>query len=83
MARSFVVQGLQAGCDMRSQEGLNAFMEQYNSNLPSVPLPRAPPDIRMVDDPGYATCSAVGGGARQRTSETKRKMQKASRRKNR
>jgi hypothetical protein len=33
MAKSFVMSGMQAGFDMASQEGLNAFMTAYNAQL--------------------------------------------------
>ncbi|UBF27410.1 hypothetical protein K9N68_05520 [Kovacikia minuta CCNUW1] len=33
MAKSFMMMGHQAGFDMASQEGVNAFMHEYNTNL--------------------------------------------------
>jgi hypothetical protein len=39
MAKSFVMQGIEAGYDMTSPEGMNAFMEVFNQRLLSARMP--------------------------------------------
>jgi hypothetical protein len=49
MAKSFIMQGMQAGYDMTTQEGLDAFMAAYNSKLRETGP--APPDFRILPPP--------------------------------
>lgn len=46
MAKSFLTQGIAAGFDMTTQEGLEAFREEYNRNLPA--RPPMPPTVPML-----------------------------------
>jgi hypothetical protein len=46
MAKSFFVQGQQAGFDMSTQEGINAFMAAYNAGQMNRPMPMP----GMIDD---------------------------------
>ncbi len=49
MAKSFMMSGMQAGFDMTTQEGLDAYMRVYNSGLMSG-LPTPGPAIQHLDD---------------------------------
>jgi hypothetical protein len=43
IAKNFIMQGMEAGFDMTTQEGVEAFQQQYNQNLPSrPPMPGMP-----------------------------------------
>ncbi|WP_035984237.1 IS1096 element passenger TnpR family protein [Leptolyngbya sp. KIOST-1] len=46
IAKSFVTQGMAAGFDMTTQEGVTAFQEEYNRNLPA--RPPMPPTVPML-----------------------------------
>jgi len=59
MAKSFMMQGMQMGHDMTTQEGLEAFQAEYNQRLntgggaqlpalPSEMMPEMPADVRMM-----------------------------------
>lgn len=50
MAKSMVMQGIEAGYDMTTQEGMNAFLLEFNSRIqearvPSEPMPGAFPSL--------------------------------------
>ncbi|MGB0563229.1 MAG: IS1096 element passenger TnpR family protein [Spirulinaceae cyanobacterium] len=52
MAKSFMLQGIQAGYDMTTQEGMNAFQTEYNQRLKSdAPINPAMPIVPMVEPP--------------------------------
>lgn len=80
MAKSFVMQGVQAGYDMTTQEGVDAFMRAYNSSLAA-----GGPAGGMPFDPGpFAGGLGWGlepfGPMRDRADrEKKRKARKAQR----
>ncbi|PSR17820.1 hypothetical protein C8255_10565 [filamentous cyanobacterium CCP3] len=46
IAKSFLTQGMAAGFDMTTQEGLDTFREEYNRNLPA--SPPLPPTVPML-----------------------------------
>lgn len=46
MAKSFLTQGMEAGFDMTTQAGVDAFREEYNRNLPAQPV--MPPAVPML-----------------------------------
>lgn len=76
MAKSFFMQGMKAGFDMTSQEGLDAFMLFYNSRLASTHgmLPPLPPEaLTMLPIPGD-----VDRGSRDER-EARRKLRKRQR----
>lgn len=58
MAKSFMMQGMQAGYDMSTQEGLSAFQAEYNrridatqpSDTPTVPMVSPPPEVQQMFD---------------------------------
>jgi hypothetical protein len=71
MAKSMMMEGKARGFDVSSKEGIEQWMSAYNSSLPPPP-PRAP-------GPAFASLSRRTHAARR----SKRKQQKAARRKNR
>jgi hypothetical protein len=46
IAKSFLTQGMAAGFDMTTQEGVTAFQAEYNRNLPAQPA--MPPGVPML-----------------------------------
>jgi hypothetical protein len=98
MAKSFFMQGQQAGFDMTTQEGMEAFMLAYNARLGGLPSPQPlfPPPFDDEDDfddeaPGFRPPSAEIGPtltpkqrAEARNKKRKaRKEQKKSKKRNR
>jgi hypothetical protein len=89
MAKSFTMAGKNAGFDMTSEKGLQAFQAFYNANLPrfgglsdNLLLPLLPEDDW---EPGFRP-DVMGSGHGKKTglkAKHKRKMAKASRKKNR
>jgi hypothetical protein len=80
MAKSFFMQGKQAGYDMESQEGLDRFLIDYNSQLAggSAPLPPVPMPLT------YFFGGAPGDSAPNRKERRqKRKAQRQARKRNR
>lgn len=61
MAKSFMMQGMQAGYDMTTPEGLQAFQAEYNQNLPQQPsspppgMPGMPAGMGMPSIPANFT----------------------------
>lgn len=86
MAKSFMMRAVNAGVDMSSESAIKSWLAQ--DALSSALQPDAhesfggyeQPDIQMVDEPFYAF---AGPSARRPKSKSRRKMQKASRRRNR
>ena len=93
MAKSFFMMGQQAGFDMTSQEGLDAFMAEYNAHILSEGPPQPGPDsfgLPPMGDLGWPMPASLIGDpptrARDRNkakAKQKRKISAASRRKNR
>ena len=91
MAKSFFMEGMQAGYDMTNQDEMNAFMKVYNARvlaegprpvgqsshdlLPSIGFPSAA-------DP-FAPSHSITDDASKKKKKNKRKLAKASRKKNR
>lgn len=50
MAKSFFMMGQEAGFDMGTQEGMNAFLRVYNASLAGAPLPTEGPDDDFDDE---------------------------------
>lgn len=88
MAKSFMMEAVNAGVDMSSESAIKSWLAQNAlSNAREHVVDDLDsfggyeqPDIRMVDDPFFAI---TGTGPRRQSSKNKRKMQKASRRRNR
>jgi len=80
MARAFLQSGVEAGFDMRTQEGIQAFQEKYNASLGS----RLPMSLPFSADP---MDDAPRSATSPKKSKSKRKqrnaLEKASRKKNR
>ncbi|MEL7069876.1 MAG: hypothetical protein AAGN15_14650 [Cyanobacteria bacterium J06581_3] len=56
MAKSFITQGMAAGHDMTTEEGLKAFQEEYNQGIRAGDRPPlAMPNMRMPSDTAPAT----------------------------
>lgn len=53
MAKQFLMQGTEAGFDMSTQEGIEAFRAEYNRNLPTAPGPlmMGAPEMPMTPAP--------------------------------
>lgn len=79
MARAFLQSGVEAGFDMTTQEGIQAFQQEYNASLGSpAPMSFLPPDP-LDTVPRSAT-----GHKKSKTQQKRRKtLAKASRKKNR
>lgn len=88
MAKSFMMAGKQAGFDMTSEKEMQAFQTFYNANLPrfgglfdNLLLPPLPNDWT---EPGFRSDVPGSQGKKAEIkSKNKRKMAKASRKKNR
>jgi hypothetical protein len=99
MAKSFVMMGEQAGFDMTTEEGMQAWMNYYNTKMlgmppgppPSTPfVERLPPDAELyaIDDEEEETPAPSGPTPKQRSEarakkRKARKAQKKSRKRNR
>jgi len=83
MAKSFVMQGFEEGYDMTTQEGSNAFMEEYNRRLQSGPLP-GPLDVPPLpfDDELLPLLPPTPHKARE-AKRKERKRQRQARKRNR
>ncbi|PSN11481.1 hypothetical protein C7293_24140 [filamentous cyanobacterium CCT1] len=57
IAKSFLTQGMAAGFDMTTQEGLDAFRQEYNRNLPAQP-PAMPPGLSMLPAKSFEMTTA-------------------------
>jgi hypothetical protein len=60
MTKSFMLQGMEAGYDMTSEEGIRAFQEEYNRNPQPMPMgmpgmPGMPPGMGMPGIPANFT----------------------------
>ncbi|MEO1070223.1 MAG: hypothetical protein AAFW95_14085, partial [Cyanobacteria bacterium J06638_6] len=73
MAKSFLMQGVEAGFDMTTQEGVTAFQAEYNRNLPArpamsmlpnmadtMPMTPPPPDMQRAFEELGIELPAVG-----------------------
>jgi hypothetical protein len=80
MAKSFFMQGKQAGFDMTTQEGLDQFMQVYNSQLLAGRGPPAfPPDLLPPAEPGFDTSGPPAGELTPKQRAEKRKAHKRQR----
>ncbi len=82
MAKSFVMSGKQAGFDMTTQEGLDAFRVAYNSRLldDMIPLDRHP-SLARHKDLNIQILPPLPGPNKSRKSERKKKKQQRQARK--
>ncbi|MHB1426405.1 MAG: hypothetical protein ACYC3I_24850 [Gemmataceae bacterium] len=83
MAKSFFMLGKQAGFDMTTQEGSDAFMAVYNSSLPRR-LPSTPPEIHILPPPlTYEDFPSPLTPKQRAEKRKKRKTQRQARKRNR
>ena len=80
MAKSLMMMGLERGFDMTTEEGINEWVNTYNSELatggPRVPIPGFLPSFPNVPVP-------PGGGSSRTTNKARRKTARESKKRNR
>lgn len=77
MAKSMVMSGMQAGFDMTTAEGCEAFRQAYNANLRLNSPPPVYPGMFAPDEFRYEVLPAKpqGGALKQKRKEKKRQRQ--------
>lgn len=89
MAKSIIMQGMERGFDLSSEEGINQWMMTYNQEIinnppPSLPgFPKMPNFWGMRDEFADSSHSSAKPKQSAKDKKKKRKMRQASQRKNR
>jgi hypothetical protein len=84
MAKSFFMMGKARGFDMYTEEGLNEWMMTYNAELSAGTGQRVPsPFPSSITPTVSATFGTFGGSARKSPDQSRQKMARVSRKRNR
>lgn len=88
MAKSFIMQGLAAGFDMTTEEGLQAFTAEYNASLSARPAAGERPltGAKVLPhraDPFFAIPKVQQSGTARKEKRKQRKAERKSRKRNR
>jgi hypothetical protein len=84
MAKSLVMGGMKAGYDMTTQEGMDAYVRDYNASLPHAALPEGIENEEEWDEEGPPPSLPAPPTRQQREQKRKdRKRQRQARKRNR